>query len=253
MSQDQRAIRIPDIPLGALFVFGGGRLVQLVDRRHGTVFGLASLWAPAAVQNVQGNGDIEAGAVDAGLPARDDLLNLTHSVVVPAVPRKQSTLSERPYALERQQIIEQTFSGIKSLADFLSLSQYGPLTPTQRLGAVQSLFDITAAQAAIFNRNAIQALPQVTQQLLAEGQSFYGGTQEFRDILTEVDSQLRNLRQLGGGNDRTVGAIDKVGIQSVQNTTQMIDQVRITHTKLDTLARLLGDSLDKLTRLLSAA
>src|SRR5262249_44703984 len=72
LRQDQRPIRIADVPLGALRVAVPGRFSQGVVLWNGTVLRPPSPRTPAPAVDPQLQRHVERGTIDTRLPARDD-------------------------------------------------------------------------------------------------------------------------------------------------------------------------------------
>src|SRR5207253_4062131 len=70
--EDQRAVRVAHVPLGALQVIHRRRLVEAIAAADAAVFGDAPARAPAAAGDAERAGDIERRAVDARLAAGYD-------------------------------------------------------------------------------------------------------------------------------------------------------------------------------------
>ncbi len=71
--EDDSAIRVADVPLGALGVARAGRLLERVLACYGAVFRFAALRTPTTVGNVVEDRPVEGCAVCACLSAGDDL------------------------------------------------------------------------------------------------------------------------------------------------------------------------------------
>lgn len=73
--ENQRAVGIQDIPVGPVLIARAVKLGHSVDSGDGAILGAAPARARAAVRNAQLDGDIERGAIDAGLAAANDFLD----------------------------------------------------------------------------------------------------------------------------------------------------------------------------------
>lgn len=156
-------------------------------------------------------------------------------------------------ALKLQQILDQSFSGIEQFLSGLSFTDTSPLTPAERLAAAQSQFDSQLSLARAGDAQAIQALPQVAQQLLAQGSAFYAGTQGFQDIFDTVQSTLRDFIDSGAsGFDPVRVAVDQVGSQSVENTADIVQQIQALSANVSSNNAVLQATLDEFRQIVAS-
>jgi len=170
---------------------------------------------------------------------------------------------ERLNALERQQILEQTATGITgsftsvfdSLEDFvksMGLAAASPLTARERLDTAQSLYDDVLKAVQAGDTRGVGELPQLAQQLLSEAQNFFAGTEGFSDIFREVNRELLDVLEFGGAiSDPVITSIDTLGVQSVENTSEIVAAIEEVAGGNAEVKALLTDLVEQLTRILS--
>lgn len=105
----------------------------------------------------------------------------------------------------QQQRYEQELQYIESIRDFvrsLRLSDLSPLNPQQRFNEARSQFADTLSRARGGDTDALGALQGLAQQLLTEGRSFLGPSDQFQSLFDEVSQALNGLtpsQQAGEG------------------------------------------------------
>lgn len=96
----------------------------------------------------------------------------------------------------QQQRYEQEMQYIESIRDFvrsLRLSDLSPLNPQQRFNEARSQFADTLSRARGGDVEALGALQGLAQQLLQEGRSFLGPSDQFQSLFDEVSQALNGL------------------------------------------------------------
>lgn len=139
--------------------------------------------------------------------------------------------------LDRKKILEDfakdyvaALGSVSDYLDELSFSSVSPLKISDQLELAQSLYDQALLSAQAGDINSIQSLPDLSQRLLELSQSFFGGTEQFKTLFDTVTTQLGDLVSIQ--QDPVVEEIQKNSIQSIQNTTQIIDALREIRSEL---------------------
>jgi hypothetical protein len=92
---------------------------------------------------------------------------------------------------------------LERLSDFiasLDTSALSPLTPAERLASARRAYEEALAAAQAGDLDALERLPQLAQQYLAEARSFTGGVGGFRGTFEAVQAALAALRDRGALN-----------------------------------------------------
>jgi hypothetical protein len=89
---------------------------------------------------------------------------------------------------------------LERLRDFLEsldTSALSPLTPAERLASARRAYEEALAAAQAGDLDALERLPQLAQQYLAEARSYTGGVGGYRDIFQQVQAALAAIRDRG--------------------------------------------------------
>jgi len=141
--------------------------------------------------------------------------------------------------LKRQQKRERKSSALHDILDFLEDSAFGgtsALSPLQQFNEAQNQFSTTLSGAQTGNIDALENLPDVARQLLEEGREFYGSSQGFANLFTNINQALSGL--VGGE-----------GLLSLQDSVDAGTQKQID--RLDTLISLQSATLTQNKKLLA--
>lgn len=148
------------------------------------------------------------------------------------------------------------FDNIKDYLKSFNLSAVSPLTPEQRLAESQHVFDLAVAAAKGGDLGAISDLPNLANQLIGEGASFYAGTSEFQGIFSDVRNTLDELTKSQITPEEQanpiVQALESLGIQGVTDTATIVDAIEALSGTNAQLVSNINLFLDTLTQILSS-
>ena len=170
------------------------------------------------LERIQLEGQLEQRSLQA---EADRVRALSEERLAGEIQLKEESLRSIEEQIKAMERVRTLTEGIGDLARSLTFSELSPLSPGAQLGALEAEYQRTLGQARGGDVDALGQVSSLAQQLLRQGQQYFGGTTEYAGA--------------GGLFDRVRGDLEALGLSNLDRTDSLTDELEARQAELDLL------------------